>query len=82
MVSIFVDRVLEAYMLMIMVWSFGSFFPQWRYAAWYKLLGEIVSPYLNLFRALPLRAGMMDFTPMVAIFVLILFRQLISGGRY
>lgn len=53
------------------------------------MLGEIVQPYLNLFRFLPLRINMgqsyMDLTPLVALFVLQIFERLVitavTGGR-
>ena len=51
-----------------------------RRAGWFRLIGEIVAPYLNLFRGLPLQTGGLDFTPMVAMFVLLIFRNLIGGG--
>jgi uncharacterized protein YggT (Ycf19 family) len=37
---------------------------------------NLVRPYIELFRGLPLRFGMMDLTPMVAIFVIYLFQLL------
>jgi YggT family protein len=84
-----VIKILELYQLLIVAWAFGSFFPQWQYQKWYKVLGEIVQPYLNLFRFLPLRismgAGYMDLTPIVALLALQIFERLIitatSGGR-
>lgn len=82
-------RALELYQLLIIVWAFGSFFPQLRFQQWYKVVGDIVQPYLNLFKWLPLqiRTGnsIMDLTPIVAMFALQLFIGLIqvavAGGR-
>ncbi len=84
-----VIKILELYQLLILAWAFGSFFPQWRFQKWYRVLGEIVQPYLNLFRFLPLRINMgqsyMDLTPLVALFVLQIFERLVitavTGGR-
>lgn len=84
-----VVRVLELYQLLIIAWAFGSFFPQWHYQKWYRVLGDIVQPYLNLFRFLPLRINIgssyMDLSPIVALFVLQIFEQLVitaaRGGR-
>lgn len=74
--------VLELYQLLILVWAFGSFFPQFRLQQWYKLVSDIVQPYMNLFRWLPLqiRSGnsAVDLTPIVAIIVLQLFAGLIK----
>lgn len=75
-------KILQLYQLMIIAWAFGSFFPQWRYQKWYQMLGEIVQPYLNLFRWLPLRmqtgAAIMDLTPIVAMIVLQIFIGLVA----
>lgn len=74
--------VLQLYVLLIFAWTFGSFFPQWRYQRWYQVVGEIVQPYLNLFRWLPLRiqtgGATMDLTPTVAMFVLLSFIYMIN----
>ena len=75
-------KVLQLYQLMIVAWAFGSFFPQWRFQKWYRMLGEVVQPYMNLFRWLPLRmqgaGGGIDFTPLVALLVLQLFERLVA----
>ncbi len=72
-----INRVIELYILLIIVWAFGSWFPSWRFQGWYKLVHEFVWPYMSLFASLPLRTGGFDLTPMVAIFVLWLFRQIV-----
>jgi uncharacterized protein YggT (Ycf19 family) len=79
--TLIVAYAIRAYELLIMVWVFGSWLPQLRYQAWYRLVGDAVQPYLNLFRALPLRvqmgAGAMDLTPIVALLVLAGFERLV-----
>ena len=70
----------RAYILLVIVWVLGSWFPQWRYQAWYKAIDGIVRPYVDLFKGLPLRIGMMDLSPMIAIFVLYLFQSLLLGA--
>ncbi|MCB1218583.1 YggT family protein [bacterium] len=70
---------IRLYSYMIIVWSFGSFFPQWRYQKWFQMLASVVEPYVNLFRQLNLRVGMFDLSPMVAIFVLWIFSALIMS---
>ena len=84
-VAIAVLYALRAYTLLIIAYVLGSWFPQWRYQAWYRLVTDIVQPYLNVFRGLPLRMGMLDLTPMVAIFVLMIIERLLIatlvGGR-
>lgn len=84
LIALFVYYALYAYILLIFVWVMGSWVPQWRYQRWYQLVEEIVKPYMNLFRPLPLRIGMMDLTPMAAILVLYLFQRLVmtAGGLH
>ena len=72
--------VLRLYMLLIFVWTFGSWFPQWRNQAWFRLVEDLVKPYVSLFRALPLRMGAIDFTPMAALMLLFVFEQLIISA--
>ena len=68
----------QAYILLIFVWVLGSWFPQWRYQSWFRFVNDVVEPYINLFKPLPLRIGMLDLTPMVAIMVLWLFQTLLQ----
>jgi YggT family protein len=80
LVAIAVDYALRAYMLLIFVYVLGSWFPQWRFQNWYRVVGDIVQPYLNIFRALPLRVGMLDLTPAVALLVLMVFERLLIAA--
>ena len=80
----FVIQALRLYQLLIIAWAFGSFFPQWQFQKWYRFIGDIVQPYLNLFRWLPLRiqtgGAVMDLTPIVAMVVLQLFIGMIAAA--
>ena len=42
-----------------------------------RFLYDVCEPYLRLWRRLPFAAGPIDFTPMIAVFALILFDQLL-----
>ena len=81
-----VSYVVEIYIIFVFVWVLGSWFPTWRHQSWFRIVNSLVEPYIDLFRALPLRMGMIDFTPMVAILVLIVFRHLVwaaaQGGLH
>jgi YggT family protein len=79
LVAVFVLYAIRAYMLLIFVYVLGSWFPQWQYTAWYRFVGDIVRPYLNIFRAIPLRMGMIDLTPMLAMFALIILERLLMA---
>jgi YggT family protein len=41
-----------------------------------RFLYDVCEPYLRLWRRLPLGAGPIDFTPMVAVFALIIFDRI------
>ena len=75
-----VYQAIHIYIMLIFVWVLGSWFPQWQEQAWFKVVRDIVAPYINLFKFLPLRIGMMDLTPLAAMFVLMLVQGLISGS--
>jgi YggT family protein len=79
----FVSALIWVYTLIIFAWiivswvfSFGVRIPYSRpVTAVLDFLRDVTNPYLRLFRRLPLQFGPIDFSPMVAIFVLIF------GGR-
>jgi YggT family protein len=75
-----VNAVINAYMVLILVYCVGSMFLQWRGARWYGWVGEVTAPLLGIFRALPLRSGNMDFSPMVAMLALQLIQRFIVGA--
>ena len=77
--TLIVLYAVRAYMLLIFIYVMGSWFPQWRSQGWYQTVSDLVQPYLALFKALPLRMGMIDLTPMLAIFVLILVEWMVSA---
>lgn len=68
---------LKIYVYAIIVWTFGSWFPAWRYQEWWKLLDRIVAPYVSLFYPLKLQMNNIDFTPLVAIVTVEVFRYLV-----
>jgi len=76
-IPLILNYVIEAYILLIIVWVLGSWFPQWKYTAWYRVVEDLVTPYMSLFKAIPLRIGMFDLSPMLAIFALALIQRLI-----
>jgi YggT family protein len=77
-------RIIDFYILLIFVWTLGSWVPEWRYQEWYRTLSRIVEPYVNLFRGLRLQAGALDLTAMIAVLVLYLLKFALStsGGLW
>ncbi len=58
---------IELYILLIIVWSLGSFNPSWRYNSLYRAVEGMVEPYIALFRGMRLQVGMFDLSPMLAV---------------
>jgi YggT family protein len=66
-----VAAALNFYSLLILVYVIMSWFPMPGLVEdIYRVLGSIVDPYLGLFRRIVPTAGMIDFSPWVAILVL------------
>ena len=79
----FLDALLTVYVIVIIAWVVLSFIFSMGlrvpYARWSNALMDFLrdtsTPWLNLFRRLPLRIGPLDLTPIVAIIAL----QLLGG---
>jgi YggT family protein len=87
-VANYVDALFEVYILLILLYvlfnllfSFGVRLP---YSRWSDvLLGflrDVSEPYLRVFRRFIPPLGMIDLTPMIAIFVLIIVRTIVVGA--
>ena len=79
----FVSAFVTVYVLVIIAWVVVSFlfslgvrlpYSRWTNAV-LDFLRDTATPWLNLFRRLPLRIGPLDLTPIVAIIVL----QIVGG---
>ena len=79
----FVDAFVTVYVIVIIAWVVLSFifamgvrlpYSRWSNAV-LDFLRDTASPWLNLFRRLPLRVGPLDLSPIVAILVL----QIVGG---
>jgi YggT family protein len=79
----FVGALVTVYIIVIVAWVVLSFifamgvrvpYSRWSNAV-LDFLRDTASPWLNLFRPLPLRIGPLDLTPIVAILVL----QILGG---
>lgn len=66
-----IDRAISLYSLLIFVYIILSWLPA-SDAVWEirRVIGTLVEPYLGLFRRIVPPMGMIDITPIVAIFVL------------
>lgn len=60
----------EIYYYMIIVYILMSWIPQVRETSFGELLGKLVEPYLEIFRRFIPPLGMIDISPIVALFAL------------
>jgi YggT family protein len=65
-----VDQLFFIYSMMIFVYILMSWIPNLRQSAIGELLGKLVEPYLEIFRRFIPPLGMIDISPIVAIFAL------------
>jgi YggT family protein len=71
---------LQIYVYLIIVWTFGSFFPAWRFQEWYRFIDRVVAPFVELFAPLRLQFSGMDFTPLAAIIAVQIFRFIVIAA--
>lgn len=73
--------LVELYMLVIFAYVLLSWLPDVRYRDWYRALGSVCEPFLSVFRrVLPPMGGMVDLSPMAAIFALIVLQMILHSA--
>jgi YggT family protein len=70
MLVFIIDRFFLVYSIMLFVRVIGSWLPELSQYRWMQFLGFYVDPYLNLFRRIIPPIGMIDISPIIAIFAL------------
>jgi len=86
-VADYLDTLILVYVVLIFVQIIVSFVPRMSYnrflAAFLNFVGDVVNPYLNLFRRFlpPVRLGpgALDLSPMVGTFVLFIVGGIVTG---
>ncbi|HLO52299.1 MAG TPA: YggT family protein [Kamptonema sp.] len=70
----------QIYLVLMIVRVLLSWFPNinW-YEPPFSILSQLTDPYLNLFRSIIPPLGGIDFSPMIAFFVLQIAAQLLTG---
>jgi YggT family protein len=87
-VANYVDALFTVYIILILIYilvnllfSFGLRPPYSRYTdAILGFLRDVCEPYLGLFRRFIPPIGMFDFSPIIALFVLYIVRQLVYSA--
>ncbi|WP_226681175.1 YggT family protein [Sutcliffiella horikoshii] len=64
------DQLVTVYTIALIIYIFMSWFPGARESSFGRILGRICEPYLDMFRRIIPPLGMIDISPIVAIFVL------------
>lgn len=74
-----VSAALSLYMIICFVRIMLSWFPGAQYSPVGRFLSSLCDPYLNLFRRFPLRLGAFDFSPALALCVLIALSSIFTN---
>jgi len=75
----FISSVISIYMVLLFIRILLTWFRSVDLGRPFDILVKITDPYLNYFRRFPrLRAGRMDFSPLVAILVLVVIQNVFS----
>lgn len=72
----FVDTFFNIYLFMIFIRILGSWIPELAQSRFMQFIAFFVDPYINIFRKIIPPLGMVDISPIAALFVL----QIIEGG--
>ncbi|MCM3616338.1 YggT family protein [Sutcliffiella horikoshii] len=64
------NQAVFLYTIALIIYIFMSWFPGARESSFGRFLGRICEPYLDMFRRIIPPLGMIDISPIVAIFVL------------
>jgi YggT family protein len=65
-----IEQLVFFYTIALIIYIFMSWFPNARESSFGQFLGRICEPYLDMFRRIIPPLGMIDISPIVAIFVL------------
>ena len=76
----FVDIFIGVYILVILLWVLASWFRlPYSFNSVQRFLHDVVDPYLRIWRRFIPMVGPLDLSPIVAIFGLIVLRELIDA---
>lgn len=75
----FLAQIIQLYYWLCFFRIILSWFPSLNYSPVMRVLSSITDPFLNIFRKLPLQAGSIDFSPLIAFFTLSALSSIIKG---
>ena len=74
-----ITSVITLYSFLCFLRVMFTWIPNLSYSSFGRFLAQLCDPYLNLFRALPLRFGALDFSAIIA-FAVLMFASTITGN--
>ena len=70
-------QIIELYKYVLIVWVFGSWFPQFTVTKFFRFIDNIIYPYAKIFRGLIPPIGGFDFSIIVAVIALGVIQHLL-----
>ncbi len=72
-----ISILFDIYMIFILIYAVGSWFPQMREYRFYQIIEKLVEPPLSLLRKFIPPIGGIDITPAILIFILFALQRII-----
>jgi YggT family protein len=72
-----ISVLFQVYTYMILIRIFASWVPEFNNSRFVQFIGYYVDPYLNVFRQIIPPLGMLDLSPMAAIFALYFLEKIL-----
>ncbi|WP_085524059.1 YggT family protein [Tuberibacillus sp. Marseille-P3662] len=71
----FLALAIQIYSWIVIIYVLGSWIPPLQSTRFYEVIGRMTEPYLQIFRRFIPPLGMIDISPIVAMFVLIFAQE-------
>ncbi len=75
MILRFLDFIIQIYIILVIIYSLGSWFPQLTENRFFDFLARIIEPPLETIRRVVPPVAGLDFSPAILIFALIIFQH-------
>ncbi|MGC8676858.1 MAG: YggT family protein [Hydrogenobaculum sp.] len=72
-----IDAFIEVYIILIIVYSLGSWFPQFTENSFFEFLAKIIEPPLEVIRRIVPPVAGLDLSPAVLIFILVVLQHIL-----
>jgi YggT family protein len=72
-----IDAFIEVYIILIVIYSLGSWFPQFTENSFFDFLTRIIEPPLEVIRRVVPPVAGLDLSPAVLIFILVVLQHIL-----